>query len=150
VAGALREARARGLPVVVVSNQAGVGRGLYPERRVHAVMARLRALLRREGVELDAVRHCPHAPDAGCDCRKPGTRLLREAAGDLRLSLADSVMVGDKALDVGAGHGAGAAGVLVLTGHGAAEAAAGAGAGADAVLADLPAAVHWFLARAGG
>jgi histidinol-phosphate phosphatase family protein len=148
VAGSLREARAQGHPVVVVSNQAGVGRGLFPETRVHAVMARMRELLRREGVELDAVRHCPHAPEAGCDCRKPGARLLREAADDLRLDLAASVMIGDKQLDVGAGHAAGAAGVLVRTGHGASEAAAGAGSGADAVLAGLPEAVRWFLSRA--
>ncbi len=149
VAAALRTARAQGHPVVVVSNQAGVGRGLFPETRVHEVMARLRVLLRAEGVELDAVRHCPHAPDAGCDCRKPGTRLLREAAEDLQVSLPGSVMVGDKWIDVEAGHAANAAGVLVLTGHGAEEARGEApgGIAADAVCPDLVAAVRWFLAR---
>jgi len=150
VARALREARTLGHPVVAVSNQAGVGRGLFPESRVHEVMARLRELLRREGVELDAVRFCPHAPDAGCDCRKPGARLLREAAEDLRLDLAASVMVGDKGVDVGAGRAAGTAAVLVLTGHGGREAAAGSGADADAVVADLPEAVRWFLSRGPG
>jgi D-glycero-D-manno-heptose 1,7-bisphosphate phosphatase len=146
---ALRSARAEGHPVVVVSNQAGVGRGLYPESRVHAVMARTRELMRREGVELDAVRHCPHAPDAGCECRKPGTLLLREAADDLRLSLVDSVMVGDKRIDVEAGKAVRAAAVLVRTGHGSDEAGSGAGDSADVVLADLPAAVRWFLDRSG-
>jgi histidinol-phosphate phosphatase family protein len=150
VAAALRTCRANGHPVVVISNQAGVGRALFPETRVHAVMARLRALLRSEGVELDAVRHCPHAPDAGCDCRKPGARLLFEAAEDLRLSLPDSVMVGDKWIDVDAGHAAGAAGVLVRTGYGEEEARRARAPGArpaDAVGADLAAAVQWFLAR---
>lgn len=149
-AAALRAARAHGHPLVVISNQAGVGRGLFTESQVHATMARLRELLRAEGVELDQVRHCPHAPDAGCDCRKPGARLLRESADDLRLSLADSVMVGDKWIDVDAGHAAGAAGVLVRTGHGGAESRlerpAGAAA-ADAVCDDLAAAVQWVLAR---
>jgi D-glycero-D-manno-heptose 1,7-bisphosphate phosphatase len=137
---------------VVISNQAGVGRGLFPESQVHAVMARVRRLLRARGVELDAVRHCPHAPEAGCDCRKPGTRLLREAAEDLRVSLPDSAMVGDKWVDVEAGRAAGGAGVLVLTGHGAEESRQerSAGAGADAVCPDLAAAVHWFLSRAHG
>ena len=151
VAAALRDARAQGHPVVVISNQAGVGRGLFPETRVHEVMARLRALLRAEGVELDSIRHCPHAPEAGCDCRKPGTRLLREAALDLRVSLTDSVMVGDKWIDVDAGHAAGSASVLVLTGHGGEEARAERPAearGADQTCADLPAAVRWFLSRA--
>ena len=151
-AQALRAARAQGHPVVVISNQAGVGRGWFPETRVHEVMARVRALLRADGVELDAVRHCPHAPEAGCDCRKPGTRLLREAAEDLRVSLAHSVMVGDKWIDVEAGRDAGGAGVLVLTGHGAEESQQerAPGAGADTVVADLAAAVRWFLARSAG
>lgn len=151
-AEALRTARAQGHPVVVISNQAGVGRGLFPESRVHEVMARVRTLLRADGVELDAVRHCPHAPEAGCDCRKPGTRLLREAAEDLRVSLRDSAMVGDKWIDVEAGRAAGGAGILVLTGHGAEESRLErpAGAGADCVVADLPAAVRWFLARSAG
>jgi histidinol-phosphate phosphatase family protein len=148
VARSLREARAQGHPVIVISNQAGVGRELFPETRVHEVMARLRSLLRREGVELDAVRFCPHAPETGCDCRKPGPRLLLEAAEDLRVALPDSVMVGDKWLDVEAGRAAGARGVLVRTGHGATEAAAADPARADAVLPDLPDAVGWFLERA--
>jgi histidinol-phosphate phosphatase family protein len=150
VAEALRSARALGHPVVVVSNQAGVGRGQFPESVVHAVMARLRRLLRAEGVELDAIRHCPHAPEAGCDCRKPGARLLREAAEDLRLSLRDSVMVGDKWIDVEAGQAAGGAGVLVRTGHGIAELSLERGPGGrppELVCEDLPAAVRWFLAR---
>jgi D-glycero-D-manno-heptose 1,7-bisphosphate phosphatase len=124
---------------VVISNQAGVGRGLFPESRVHEVMARVRTLLRADGVELDAVRHCPHAPEAGCDCRKPGTRLFREAAEDLRLSLKQSVMVGDKWIDVEAGRAAGGAGVLGAHGHGAEESRQerAPGEGADAVCADL-------------
>ena len=67
-----------------------MGRGYFSEARVHEVMARMRERLRAERVELDAIRFCPHAPDAGCDCRKPGGRLLREAAGDLGNSLRDS------------------------------------------------------------
>ena len=148
VAAALRQVRAAGHPVAVISNQAGVGRGYFTEARVWEVMARMRELLRAEGVELDTVRVCPHAPDAGCDCRKPKPRLLREAADDLRVSLRDSVMVGDRWLDVDAGHGVGAAGVLVRTGYGAHEEGQGADRpAADAVLDDLPAAVRWFLDR---
>lgn len=148
VAESLRAVRAQGHPVVVISNQAGVGRGLFPESRVHAVMARLRQLLRAEGVELDAVRFCPHAPDAGCDCRKPGGRLLRDAAHDLRISLRDSVMVGDRWIDVDAGRAAGATGVLVRTGYGREEEREGAAVGrTDPVLDDLPAAARWFLDR---
>ena len=150
VAGALREVRSAGHPVVVISNQSGVGRGYFTEARAHAVMARMRERLRAEGVELDAIRFCPHVPEAGCDCRKPGGRLLREAADDLRLSLRDSVMVGDRWLDVDAGRGVGAAGVLVRTGYGAGEERLGADRPpADAVVDDLAAAARWFLDRSG-
>lgn len=150
VAAALRAVRAAGHPVVVISNQAGVGRGLYGEAQVYATMARLRTLLRAEGVELDAIRYCPHAPDAGCDCRKPQTRLLREAADDLRLSLVASAMVGDKWIDVEAGHGVRGAGVLVRTGHGMEELSQARPADAkpaDLVCDDLPAAARWFLSQ---
>ena len=147
-AEALRQVRTAGHPVVVISNQAGVGRGLFTEARVHEVMARMRERLRADGVELDAIRFCPHAPDAGCDCRKPGGRLLREAADDLRLSLRDSAMVGDRWIDVDAGRGVGAAGVLVRTGYGAGEERSGADRPpADAVVDDLAAAARWFLQR---
>ena len=103
-------------------------------------------LLRAEGVELDAVRFCPHAPDAGCACRKPGTLLLQEAAEDLRLSLASSVMVGDKRIDVEAGQAAGGMGVLVRTGYGREEEARD-GRAPDRVFDDLQAAAGWILER---
>ena len=150
VAAALREVRSAGHPVAVITNQAGVGRGYFSEARLYEVMARMRELFRAEGVELDTVRVCPHAPDAGCDCRKPGGRLLREAADDLRLSLRDSAMVGDRWSDVDAGRGVGAAGVLVRTGYGAGEERLGADRPpADAVLDDVAAAARWFLDRVG-
>ena len=148
VAVALRQVRTAGHPVAMITNQAGVGRGLFTEARLWEVMARMRELLRAQGVELDTVRVCPHAPDAGCDCRKPKTRLLREAADDLRISLRDSAMVGDRWIDVDAGLGVGAAGVLVRTGYGAGEERLGADRPpANAVLDDLAAAARWFLDR---
>lgn len=153
VAEALRMVRAAGHPVVVISNQAGVGRGHYTLARAHEVMARMRELLRREGVELDAIRFCPHAPEAGCDCRKPEPRLLREAAEDLQVSLVASAMVGDKWIDVEAGHAVRGAGVLVRTGHGADELATprpSKAREADLVCEDLPAAARWFLAEQEG
>jgi len=148
VAAALREARAAGHPVVVVSNQSGVGRGYFPLARAHATMAELRRRLRAEGVELDAIYLCPHAPDEGCACRKPGIALLRRAADDLRLDLTRSVMVGDKRIDSATGQAAGGAGVLVRTGYGREQEGDGAaGPAPDRVFDDLTAAVAWFLAR---
>jgi histidinol-phosphate phosphatase family protein len=144
----IREAHAAGFPVIVVSNQSGVGRGLFPLSRVYAAMARLRALLREEGAEPDAIYFCPHRPEADCPCRKPRPGLLERAADDQLIDLRSSVMIGDKRLDPATGHAAGGAGVLVRTGYGREEErAAGEGREPDAVCDDVAQAVRWFLDR---
>jgi D-glycero-D-manno-heptose 1,7-bisphosphate phosphatase len=149
---ALRTLASAGFPLVVISNQAGVGRGLFDLRRAYEVMARLRSELRAQGVELDAIYLCPHRPDEVCACRKPGTALLSRAAEDLRLRLEDSVMVGDKWIDVVAGQRAGAASVLVRTGYGREDESRfqPGERPPDAVFDDLAQAVSWIQARAEG
>lgn len=150
VAEGLRQLRAAGWALVVVSNQSGVGRGLFPLSRAHEMMARLRLVLRSQGVELDGVYFCPHRPEEGCACRKPGTRLLERAATDHLLSLRRSVMVGDKLLDAQTGRDAGGLGVLVRTGYGREEEARLAGGSGlprpDHVCDGLPQAAAWILA----
>jgi len=148
---ALYALRQAGYPIVVISNQSGVGRGLFPLSSVHRAMGRLRNLLRPYGVEIDAVHFCPHLPDSGCGCRKPGIELLERAARDLRLSLRQSVMIGDKLLDIRTGHRARALSILVRTGYGRDEERSLGGAGIEArpdhAFDDLAAAVSWILAR---
>ena len=148
-AAALRALAAAGYALVVISNQAGVGRGLFDLTRAHEVMARLRTELRAEGVELDAIYLCPHRPDEGCACRKPKTALLERAADDLGLSLSSSAMVGDKWIDVEAAHRVGAAGVLVRTGYGREEEGhpIPGWRPADAVCDDLPGFARWMSHR---
>ncbi len=113
------------LPVVVVTNQAGVARGLFPEERVAEVHARLDLLLRPAGAWIDRYYHCPHHPTVGappyravCECRKPRPGLLLRAAADLGLELGRSLLVGDKVSDLEAGARAGTRTILVRTGHG--------------------------------
>lgn len=108
-----------GLPLVVVSNQSGIGRGIITAAEATAVHARLVELLAGEGITLAGAYYCPHAPDEGCACRKPAPGLLLEAAADLDLDLAGSVMVGDAPRDVEAGRRAGARTVLLGAGDGA-------------------------------
>jgi D-glycero-D-manno-heptose 1,7-bisphosphate phosphatase len=149
-AEALHDLKAAGMAVIVVSNQSGVGRGLFPLARVHEAMARLRVDLRAAGVELDGVYFCPHRPEDGCACRKPGTLLLERAAEDHLLSLRGSFMVGDKRIDAETGRRAGARGILVRSGYGREEEGAlddpDTGWPPDAVCDDLPAAAAWILA----
>jgi histidinol-phosphate phosphatase family protein len=106
-AEALRELQGLGYLLVVVSNQSGVGRGLVTAEEAARVHERFAALLAGRGVELDAAHYCPHAPDAGCACRKPQPGMLRQAAEQLGIDLARSWMIGDKESDEEAGRRAG-------------------------------------------
>lgn len=116
---ALRRLRDAGYALVLVSNQAGVARGLFTEDDVRAVNARLAELLAEHDVALDAWYWCTHHPEVGgpCDCRKPATGMLERAAREHGLDLARSWMVGDHPSDVECARRAGARGILVLTGH---------------------------------
>jgi D-glycero-D-manno-heptose 1,7-bisphosphate phosphatase len=148
---ALHDLKAAGLPLLVISNQSGVGRGLFTLDRVYEVMARLRVESRATGIELDGVYFCPHRPEDGCACRKPGTRLLERAAEDHLLTLRGSFMVGDKLLDVETVQRVGGRGLLVRSGYGREEErearGARAGRGPDHVCDDLAGACAWILAR---
>jgi D-glycero-D-manno-heptose 1,7-bisphosphate phosphatase len=130
VAGALRRFRAAGYALVVVTNQSGIGRGLYRWRDYEAVAARVEALFAAEGVAFDAVLACGHPPetDPPCDWRKPAPGMIREAATLLALDLPRSLLAGDKLSDLEAAEAAGLPrAVHVASGQGA--------AGRDAVSA---------------
>jgi D-glycero-D-manno-heptose 1,7-bisphosphate phosphatase len=121
---AIRRLNEAGLKVVLVTNQSGVARGFFPESFVHAVHDRLTRMLEQEGARIDAVYYCPHHPTAGnppyvraCDCRKPGTGMIDQAAKDLHIDIKHSFMVGDKWIDVELGQRAGACSILVLSGY---------------------------------
>ncbi len=148
VANALSDLREAGFPLVVVTNQSGIARGLYSEDEYHTVAKRLDDLLAEAGSPPDATMYCPHHPDFGptCQCRKPATGMYRRAADELGLDLTDSYYVGDKVADVMAAHELGGVGVLVRTGYGAEEAArvpAG-----TVVVEDLVEATRLMLSRA--
>lgn len=115
-AATIRAFNQAGRPVIVVTNQSGVGRGFFPESRVHEVHEHLRSLLAQHGARIDAIYHCPHHPDDGCDCRKPKPGMLLRAAREWHLDLPRSVMFGDKADDVAAGEAAGCRACRVTAG----------------------------------
>jgi histidinol-phosphate phosphatase family protein len=108
-----------GHPLVVLSNQSGIGRGLFPESDAHRVNARVADLLRAQGIEILAWYLCPHAPEAMCDCRKPLPGMALAASRDWNLELAGSYVIGDKISDLELADAIGATGILVTTGHGA-------------------------------
>jgi D-glycero-D-manno-heptose 1,7-bisphosphate phosphatase len=112
-AAGLRELRDLGARLVVVTNQSGVGRGYFDETALAEMHSRLEDLLAAEGIELAGIYTCPHAPDAGCDCRKPATGLYEQAARELGLELAGSFVVGDGDADVEAGARIGATAIRI-------------------------------------
>jgi D-glycero-D-manno-heptose 1,7-bisphosphate phosphatase len=139
-----------GWPVVVVSNQAVVGRGLAGQAAVDQIHERMVAAVTQAGGRIDGVLCCPHRPEDGCGCRKPQPGLLLEAATRWGLELGRSYLVGDAASDVLAAQAVGCHPVLVRTGRGIEQSRLLPDNGADgvAVVDDLAAAVSWILERA--
>jgi len=124
-ADAIREANELGLKVCIVSNQSGIARGLLTTDDLERVNARLTELLANEGARIDGIYYCPHHPDVGpplyrkeCTCRKPKTGMIIQAAREHSIDLHSSYVIGDRCIDVQAGHNAGCGTVLVLTGYG--------------------------------
>lgn len=106
-AGAVRRLNEAGVPVAVVSNQRGIGRGRMTEADLSSVHEALRTGLGERGARLDAIHHCPHA-HGSCHCRKPAPGLLEVAARELGVPLDAAVMIGDADSDIEAGRRAGA------------------------------------------
>lgn len=121
---------------VVITNQSGIGRGKYLRSAFEATQRELERQLHAGGASIDATYHCPHAPDAGCMCRKPGTALHREAIATLNLDPRYSWCVGDHVRDLEPAAELGGRALLVLTGQGATHAEAARALGAE-IAADL-------------
>lgn len=118
-ASGLRQLRALGLGLVVITNQSAIGRGMFDESRLRLIHQRMCDLLSNEGVVLDGVYYCPHVPADCCRCRKPRTGLIEQAAADLRFRPEACFMIGDKPCDIEVGQRVGATTLLVRTGYGA-------------------------------
>ncbi len=147
-AAAVARLNERGIPVVVVTNQSGIGRGYYGFDEFEAVMARMRELLAEAGAHVDAVYvSAHHEKGQGAFAhpdhpeRKPNPGMLTRAAKEHGLDLSRSWMIGDKEIDLEAGRRAGCRAALVRTGYG----LSGDGNLADLVAADLAEAVDRIL-----
>tara|TARA_R110000868_G_scaffold2384_6_gene17704 strand:- start:13353 stop:13868 length:516 start_codon:yes stop_codon:yes gene_type:complete len=112
----LQTLRDVGAVFAIVTNQSGIGRGYFDIVTAEAVNARLVEMLREQGVEIAFVGLCPHAPEEGCDCRKPAPKLALEAAAATGLPLDQAWVIGDKASDTGLADAVGARGVLIAPG----------------------------------
>jgi D-glycero-D-manno-heptose 1,7-bisphosphate phosphatase len=142
----VREALARlemaGFKNIIITNQAGIGRGFFTEQQYRAVETEV---LRQIGKNLIAgSKHCPHAPSENCTCRKPLPRMVLEAATEYDIDLARSFFIGDKSSDIECGRNAGTRTILVQTGYGGVQG----GARPDFVAKDVVTAVDIILKSA--
>lgn len=121
---AIKRANALKLPVIVVSNQSGVGRGYFSINDVNLVHTHISNLLSDQQARIDGYYFCPHIPPdptnplADCDCRKPNPGMFLEASRNFDIDLGASVMIGDKSLDIEAGRNLDMVTILVETGYG--------------------------------
>jgi len=151
-AAAVADLNRRGIPVVVITNQSGIGKGKFTWLQYGAVMGRIDDLLRAESARIDGAYVAPHHPEAKGEYRhpdhpdrKPNPGMLLRAADELGIDLSRSWMVGDKDIDLKAGRNAGCKVALVRTGYGPSVDASL----ADLVGASLPEVVEAILAEGG-
>lgn len=138
-----------GWPVIVVTNQSALARGLIDRPSLERIHERLIEDVRRYGGTVTDILFCPHLPEDGCNCRKPNIGMLLEAASRHAIDLSRSVMIGDSVRDIECGIRAGCQTVLVLTGNGkkALTELIRKGMEPDAVFDRLQEAADWLVRR---
>jgi D-glycero-D-manno-heptose 1,7-bisphosphate phosphatase len=102
-----------GLPMIVISNQAAVGKGLLDTTSLTAITERMQSALLEDGIQIASAYYCTHRPDENCVCRKPLPGLLHRAADDNNIDLGLSIFIGDSETDVQAARAAGCRPILL-------------------------------------
>lgn len=110
---ALKRLQDNNFKLFIVTNQSGIGRGMFDETQMHEVHIKMIKDYKENGIEICDVAFCPHAPEDKCECRKPSAKLLLELAKKHKVDLARSYMIGDKISDAIAGANAGCEGLLL-------------------------------------
>jgi D-glycero-D-manno-heptose 1,7-bisphosphate phosphatase len=104
-----------GFLIIVITNQSGIGRGIFDEISMRSIHDEIQTEL---GGAIDGFYFCPHLPCDGCDCRKPGLGMIMAASADFEIDIENSWVIGDKKIDVETGQRAKMRTALVLTGYG--------------------------------
>jgi D-glycero-D-manno-heptose 1,7-bisphosphate phosphatase len=112
IRNSLKQLSSLGLPMIIISNQAAVGKGLLDPAGLEEITNKMRQALAGDGTILAAAYYCTHRPEENCACRKPKPALLVSAAADFNVDLNRSIFIGDSETDVQAAHAAGCASVL--------------------------------------
>lgn len=142
---AIKLLREGGFKIIVITNQSGVGRGLFSLDTLQEVNQRFFDLLQEAGVEIDKLYYCPHKPEDNCNCRKPKLGMLEQAKKDFAINVNESYMIGDSVEDIEFGRRGGLFTILVLTGFG--NETKGKVQPPDYIANDLLAAAKWICRR---
>ena len=126
-AQAIRIILDHGYKPIIISNQSGIARNYMSVENVNMINKKLQEMLAEKNAPVEHVFYCPHHPkgnppyNINCDCRKPASGLLLQAASENNLNISKSIMIGDKYTDVETGHRLNIPGILVQTGFGMGE-----------------------------
>ena len=115
---ALKTLTEKGFDIFIISNQAGVGDGIFSEAAMWKVHEKMVAAMAKRDIKIRGTRYCTHAKKERCDCRKPKTQLLEKAVANLTFDRKKTYFVGDKLSDLEAGKNFGIRTILVRTGYG--------------------------------
>lgn len=113
VVSGIRRLNKNGYKVIIITNQSGLARGFFSRETLENIHDELRSRLSEGGARIDAIYYCPHHPDDNCGCRKPKTKLFEKAIADFNIDVSMSFVIGDRMLDVEAGHKIGCRSILV-------------------------------------
>ncbi len=113
---ALKELSKADYKMIIITSQSGIGRGYYTDRDFQKLNGHMLKEMGKEGIRIDGVYYCPHAPEKNCICRKPETGMIKKASSEFEIDLKKSFVVGDKTTDIKMGENAGCRTVLVKTG----------------------------------
>lgn len=139
-----------GIPVIIITNQSAINRGMVPLAELESIHSKLRRAVSEAGGRISDIFFCPHRPDESCDCRKPKPGMIIAARERHVIDLSGAVMVGDSVKDIRAGKAAGCGcTILVQTGNGRAaiQSLQETNRTPDHVAADLDHAVQWLLGQ---
>lgn len=133
------------IKVIVISNQAGVGKGYFSKKELDAVNTKMLKEIEKSGGGIEAVYYCIHKDEDGCNCRKPKTGLLEKAAKEYRVDFKATYFIGDSKADVAAGKKIGCKTIFVLSGKASLKDSEGWNEKPDYVFKDFLESVRWMI-----
>ncbi len=113
---ALKNFQNKGYLIFIITNQSGIGRGYYKDDDFHKLNNHMLKVFSDNNIKITKTYYCPHVAKDNCECRKPNTKFITDAAKEFKIKVKESFMIGDKTADIKMGENAGLKTVLVMTG----------------------------------